>query len=89
MTAAPATVELIGRLAAALEERFSDAGHVMQQNHREHQGHCPVTGCSLRCRTYAALLVDAAEWLEEHGEQAPRQPGLFDDGAGDERRAVS
>ena len=55
---------LFTALLGALAERFTSAGHVMQQIEWEHRGHCPSGSCSMWCQTYAALLIEASELLE-------------------------
>jgi hypothetical protein len=75
----PTELRLFAGLVGALAERFSASGHILQQNHRESRGHCPVTGCGLRCSTDAALFIEATEILEEELRE-PEQVGLFDAG---------
>lgn len=67
-------------LLGALAERFTAAGHVMQQIEWEHRGHCPPGACSMRCQAYSALLIEASEVLEREMMTVPR-PTLFDEAA--------
>jgi sugar diacid utilization regulator len=72
---------LFGELLAALAERFSKTGHVLQQIEWENRGHCPPAECCLRCTTYAALMIEASELLEADMAQ-PTQAALFEEVAG-------
>lgn len=75
---------LFTNLLGALAERFSGAGHIMQQVDWEHRGNCPPGDCCLRCTTYTTLLVEASEMLEAELDavavEAPTQGSLFDAG---------
>jgi hypothetical protein len=68
-------LRLFRDLVGALTERFSGAGHIMQQIDWEHRGHCPPGECSMRCTTYTRLLLDACDVLEAEVDR-PAQAGL-------------
>lgn len=76
----PMTRNLIERLLAVLDDRMTKRGHPAALVVQEGMGTCSVRECSLRCRTYRALFVEAVAWLEAHPAE-PRQLALVE-GAG-------
>ena len=73
-----ATADLVERLVSVLDDRMTKAGHPAILVVQEHRGVCPPYECSLRCREYRALFVEATAWLAEHRPQETRQLALVE-----------
>ena len=65
----PTQLNLMARLAEALAERFSSAGHPMQIVTNERLGYCTVRGCAPSCHGLRALLTEAVDVLERETER--------------------
>lgn len=81
MTADPTAASLVKRLAELSWRQMTGAHHLAQIVTEEHRGHCTHASCTPACQEVRALLIEAAEYVDEaeRTEEASRmvQEELF------------